>query len=743
MSKLIKLSPLLLIGISQMAMAQSETATVSEDEEQGIKEIVVTAEFKETTVQRSSLSLQVLSRDEIATVRRPNDLNALVPGVQIGSSGPNPQVFIRGVGDAARNSRAQSGVVFNIDGVALVRPSAATANFFDLERIEVLKGPQGTLYGRNASGGVLNLITARPKLDETSGFASFEAGNFNLVAGEAAINLPLGEKVALRVSSKIVDRDGYLSDGAQDQRTRAGRLRLFWKPSDSFDVMINADASHVGGKGSGVTTRPVFQNNPWYSNTDTRLLPFPFQFGPGTAPFTAPTDRSIDADLWGVSAEINADLGFGRLTFVPAYRTQKQEVVSFNSNFRFSETVDDRTISAELRLAGEIGDLEWILGGFYFDFKNNAAIYPGQGSFNSSQQFVDRTISKAVFGNAIYSVSETLRLIGGLRYTNEATDGTFVNGRGAPPVIPFVPTSGVNQFAPLEVNKVNWKFGLELDVAPQSMLYATGTSGFKGGGTNSTPCGGPSFGPEDVRSFLFGSRNRFFGNALQVNGEAFLTKTQGQQVSALTQVCAANGAPGPQGFMTFNVGRATVYGGNIDLLWKPTANGSLHFFAEYLKSRADSFSFSQIGAGAYTPAQLSLCSATAGTAPFFNINCDGLPLPRVPTWTIQADYSHKFVLANEGEIVPKVFVQRVTSRFLDIAYGPNGTAPAYTNVNFEVTYTPPGNGWILSAFATNITNAAIYTSGVSVPANAPNGVRYYTAHIEPPRMFGARLQVNF
>lgn len=742
MYKFIKISPLFLIGISQMAMAQAE-ATSAQEESEGIDEIIVTAEYRQSTVQRSSLSIQVLSAEEIAAVRRPNDLNSLVPGVQIGSSGPNPQVFIRGVGDAARNSRAQSGVVFNIDGVALVRPSAATANFFDLERIEVLKGPQGTLYGRNASGGVINLITARPRLGETSGFASFEAGNFNLVAGEAALNVPLGSTMALRISSKIIDRDGYLSDGAQDQRTRAGRVRLLWEPSDSFDVLINADASHVGGKGSGVTLSPVFRDDPWYSNTDTRLLPYPFQFGPGTAPFTAPTDRSIDADLWGVSAEINADLGFAGLTFVPAYRTQKQEVVSYNSNFRFGETVDDRTISAELRLAGETGDLQWIVGGFYFDFENNAAIYPGQGNFNSAQRFLDRTVSKAVFGNIVYSPVESLRVIGGLRYTNEVSDGTFVNGTGAPPVVPFVQTSGVNQFAPLEVNKVNWKFGLEFDVGPSSMLYATGTTGFKAGGTNATPCGGPSFDPENARSFLFGSRNRFFGNALQINGEAFLTKTQGQQVGALSQVCDASGAPGPQGFLTFNVGRATIYGANIDLRWEPTDNDSLHFFAEYLHSNADSFSFTQIGVGAYAATQRSLCSATAGTAPFFNINCSGLPLPRVPTWSIQADYSHTFVLANEGEIVPKVSLQRVTSRWLDIAYGPNGTAPAYTNVNAEVTYTPPGEGWTLSAYVSNITNENIYTSGVSVVANAPNGSRYYTAHIEAPRMFGARLQVNF
>lgn len=738
--KTILLTHAILLGSTSLAWAQAPAGPATLDE------VVVTAERRESTVQKSSLSIQVLSKDEVETVRRTNDLNALAPGIQIGSSGPSPQVYIRGVGDAARNARAQTGVVFSIDGVPLARPSAATPNFFDLERIEVLKGPQGTLYGRNSSGGAINLISARPRLNEYSGNASIEAGNFNLVAADAAVNLGLSSTTALRIAGKVVDRDGYLSDGGQDQRSKAARARLLWEPSDAISVLLNADVAHVGGKGSGVTVLPVYGGDPWRANTDPRGgYPFSFSFGPGTLPYTAPNDRKLDADMWGLSAEINADLGFATLTAIPAYRTQKQETVAYSSNFRFGEALDAKASSLEVRLANDDNDaFQWILGAFYYIDQYTNAIFPVQGSLSTSLKSDEEVESKSVFASTTYSPVSGLRLVGGLRYTTETSGGTFVNGSGSEPEVRFVQIGPVVSFKPSKVSQVNWKAGIEYDLLPTSMIYANAGTGFKAGGTNITQCGGPSFEPETVTQYLAGSRNRFFGNTLQVNGEAFLLKTKGQQVSAITPTCNAAGVPGAQlGLLIFNVGKATVYGANVDIAWRPTEQDKFHFFAEYSKGTADDFVFSQSGAGAYAPAQRSLCSATAGTGSLFTINCSGQDLPRVPEWTLQADYQHTFSLSNEGKIVPRVSAQYVTKRWLDVGYSPNAMAPAYFVANAEIAYTAPNDRWSLTGYVNNLTNEPVYTSGVSIAANAPNGTRYYTANIEAPRMYGVRLGVNF
>jgi iron complex outermembrane recepter protein len=742
--RMLLIASALLSGVSVPVLAQTAPQADGQAPAAGIGDIVVTAERRTSTVQRSSLSIQVLSSEDVEAVRRPADLNMLVPGIQIGSAGVNPQIYIRGVGDAARNSRAQSGVQFNLDGVALARPSLATTSFFDLERVEVLKGPQGTLYGRNASGGAVNLITARPQLDEVGGSVTLEAGSFNLFSGEAALNLPLGSSAALRVSGKAVERDGYLSDGSQDQRTRAARARLLVEPSDSFSILTSFDYATVGGKGAGVSVFPVYNNDPWHSNTDTSNLPYPFQFGPTTAPFTAPNDRAVDSENWGATLEINADLGFAELAVIPAYREQSQSYVSYNSNFRFKEYLDDQTTSVEVRLSNDEGMFEWIVGGFYYVDNLQQQVYPLQLSTGASGQKTDEQIeSESVFGNITFEPTEGLRLVGGLRYTHETNGGTFVNGTGAEPEIPFVQTGGTLNFVGTDDSRVTWKVGVEYDVGDASMIYATATTGFKAGGTNPTPCGGPSYEPEEITQFLAGSRNRFFGNSLQVNGEAFLIKANGQHVSSLTEVCNATNTGTTAGFLTFNVGKATVYGGNIDLTWAPTDVDRFTFFAEYVKSEADEFVFQQIGTGAYAASQQSDCSATNVGGPLFSIDCSGLPLPRVPKWTIQSSYRHDFLLPNEGVITPSLTIQHSTSRELDVGYGPNGRAPGYTLANFEIGYTAPDDAWSLSFYARNITNAKVYSSGTSIVPTAPNGFRYYTVNIEPPRSYGVRLSADF
>jgi iron complex outermembrane receptor protein len=216
------LSSVGLIALASTAAAQDVPAAPpnpEQSQDQGrIEDIVVTASRRAENVQRAALSIQALTSETLAraNVSRPEDLASIAPGVQIGSAGPYAQAYVRGVGNYATNSFAESPIAFNLDGVYISRAWATRGMFYDLDRVEVLKGPQGTLYGRNASGGAINVITAKPKLGSVSGFIEGQVGNYNLWQGTAAVNLPIGETVAIRASGQVIDRDGYLSDGYDD-----------------------------------------------------------------------------------------------------------------------------------------------------------------------------------------------------------------------------------------------------------------------------------------------------------------------------------------------------------------------------------------------------------------------------------------------------------------------------------------------------------------------------------------------
>ena len=478
------------IAAAQAVEAEPAQATDADaDTEQntnGIADIVVTAERRSERVQKSSLSIQVLTGPQLADVTRPQDLTAVSPAVQVGSGGPTPQIFIRGIGDPAQNSRSQSAVAFNIDNVYIARTTQVGPLMFDVARLEILKGPQGTLYGRNASGGAINIITNNPEIGEMSGYFGGSVGNLGLQSFNGAFNAPLGENAALRIAGQVVDRSGYTSNGGQDEKTKAARAKLLWEPSDSVSLLVSADISAVRGQGSGVVVKENGAEptnfDPWRDITQTPLA-YPFLFGPNTAPYTAPDDRFIRSDTKGISAELNADLGFATLTVIPAYRHQNQEFASYTSRFRFYEKLKDEETTLEARLGNDTAALKWVAGVYYFDENSDLQYSAFNAARRSGTELLLQPSAWAAFAQATVSVTPRLRAIGGIRYTAEQVEGRYQQGDSALPLVPFTSTRPIVTVDPLKFRRTNFKAGLEFDAAPQSMLYATYVTGFKGGGS--------------------------------------------------------------------------------------------------------------------------------------------------------------------------------------------------------------------------------------------------------------------
>lgn len=765
----------LLVSISGLALATAANAQAQSAQESaaledaspnaGIAEIVVTASRRAENAQRSALSIQALSSEALirANVTKPEDLNAIATGVQIGTAGPFPQVYVRGVGSYNTQTTGDSAVAFNLDGVYISRPWATRGMFYDLERVEVLKGPQGTLYGRNASGGAINVITAKPKLGEVTGFAEMEVGNYNLVEGTGALNLPVGDTVAIRASGKVTSRDGYLSDGYDDDKTQAARLQLLWKPSEDFSLLLHGNYQHVGGKGEGPVLAPRLRGQKFQGASDPDVTAI-FQAEPSPVPGFIPPfgqlntfpkdDGYLDLTVYAVGAEMNWNLGFATLTVLPAYREASFRSLHYLPGFSVENNERNDQTTLEVRLGNSGEKLKWVLGAYYFD--ENGGNLPGhanlqvlQGINTQTQETLDlNTRSYAAFGQATYSVTDQFRVTGGLRYTYERKkfDERLVNV-SFPTFPPLTSTVVVEDPQQRTFNSVTWKAGAEFDVGPHSMAYANASTGFKSGGFYSAPPPN-SYDPEKMTAFDAGIKNRFFDNRLQVNIEAFYWKYKDHQESFIGPTTI----PGFFTFVTVNAGRATTYGADLDLLFLPTPRDELSVKVQYNKTKYDSFSFLYPSASGRFGPVVTGCAATpySPVGPDQIVSCDGKPLVRAPLWTGNVGYSHTFDLGERGNLRASFDAQFASKSYLSIDFLESGQQKAYAVGNFDLTYTSSSGKVSVSAYVRNIWNEEVKTqayrssfvSGSPVnPLASADGV--ILATVRPPRMYGGRVRVNF
>lgn len=722
-------------------------------------EVIVTAQRRPEPLQRSSLVVSVYDEDDVARARisQVTDLNALVPGIQVATGGAPAQVYIRGVGDYSATAFAESAVTFTTDGVVLGRPTAINGQFFDLQRIEVLKGPQGTLYGRNASGGAINLITRKPGR-HFGGYVGADVGNYGLKRFNGAVDLPVNDALAFRAAFQTVDRDGYLKGGYDDEKSRAGRLHAVWQPHERLSLRVTGDFVHLGGKGAGSSILPNVGDPRLGPNTAPVRAFLAAHPSVGRFPLTLPRDDGfLDNDMWSVGAELNWDMGFATLTLLPAYRDLDLAYRTYVPSFQFDEREFAHQTSLESRLSRKGERITWVAGLYYFDEGQGASSFGSLGQTPGASlyyNFVDlpriKTESFALFGEADVSVSKRLRVIAGLRYTRDDKSVRghpqfFSNAFLPSPPFPIC-NSPLNQGAipcysyqfeqKLSTTRLNWKAGLEYDLTAKSLLFVTASTGYKAGGIFLSPNPNNVFRPEYLLAYELGSRNRFLHDTLQVNLEAFYWIYKDHQESHFG--VDSNGA---LSFQTINAGRSTIYGVELDVQWRPVRTDNIRFTLEYVHSRYDDFSYQQ-PAFAVTANVTTGCRVgrPMGGPPFFGtpIDCSGFQLVRTPLWSGTARYEHIFPLENGASLVAGLDTQFATERWLAVDFIQNERTKPYATGNFDLTYNAPDARWSLSAYVRNFTNAAVYTGGFEslVP-------RTVFATINPPRTFGLRLRANF
>lgn len=432
-----------------------------EDSGRTLETVTVTAQRREESLQDAAVAIEAYDQDQLTRtgMESAQDLGALSPALGItAGGGPLTSLFVRGVGALTVNPLTDAAVAQNVDGVYLGRASgAAGQSLYDLERVELLKGPQGTLYGRNATGGVVNYIPQKPIIGELSGYAQGEVGNFGKVGLQGALNIPVSDSVAIRLSGNSLNRDGYSDDGTNDADSFSLRGQILFEPTEKLSIRFAGDYSENNAKGAGGDLIGVFGND------DGALLDYtpsgvPIDSGPTSdaanairtgvlhTPSFAPF-RPIDGDdlfqdisFTGIMAEINYDIEAGTFTFIPAFRESDQDYTFVGPGFAPAKTNEqNEQTSIEARFTTDLdGPLNGIVGAFYIDEEIQTSTVFAQNFASPIQNYENGGDSWAIFGQATFDVTETFRLNAGIRHTEdskyvEGISDTFVTFCGGAP----------------------------------------------------------------------------------------------------------------------------------------------------------------------------------------------------------------------------------------------------------------------------------------------------------------------
>ncbi len=759
---------LAVIAIAVPAAAQSTPAAAA-DEDQGIAEIIVTAQRRAESLQKAAVAVTAISGDLLinAGVTNVADMQRLVPALRVVPTGGTTSFFLRGVGTNSQNSFSENAVAFNFNGVYQARPAGLGGVFYDLERVEVVKGPQGTLYGRNATGGAINVVARKPQLGVVSGSVMGEIANYDGRNAQAALNVPLGSVAALRVAGQIIRHDGYLSDGYDDENGKAARASLLVKPSDKVSLLIIGDYFNQGGRGAGSVLLPTAQYaTPALADriglaspraidairafAATRPAP-PFCGGVGGLVTSGCVDVAqntgyLNNHLYGITGILDVDLGFATLTVQPALRQSDVDYVTWLPGFRgeIQEDAGQFTLEARLSSNGD-GPLSYVLGAFYFSEDLVSTNFFRQGDLSTTRFTPNvKTKSYAAFGQMTYAVSDTFRAVLGGRYTKESKDQQTASVSGGRPG-PVNPPLGAPFGGNLDFDRFTWKVGVEWDAGPASLVYANVATGFKSGGFFVAAPPANSYRPEYLTAYTLGAKNRFFDNKLQVNAEVFYWDYTDQQITFVGGVLTGNGIFA-QGSRTENAGKSRMYGAEIEVLFRPSPNDRLNLSVQYLNGKYRSLqtaNFSGTGAPVATGcttlgSRLANPGVPGNNARFFDLDCSGKPAVNAPRWSINAGYEHGFDVSADVRLLLGARTTIESSRFLNANYRPEERQGGYMMSDLYLTAEFMNGALYTTLFVNNVEDVEILQRAGTRPVlDMPVG------KLAPPRIYGLRIGYNF
>lgn len=595
MKRYLKPAMMLVLGADA---ACTITAVHAQDEGSSgkLEEVVVTAERREADVQSTAASVSVQTGEQLAKQGRYslNDILENVVGVSgltvngpsgTGTDAPEVGIAIRGIksnsdGAAAANSLSvASTTAVYVDGIY-----SGIGGSYDIDRVEILRGPQGTLYGRSATGGVIATYTVAPDLNDVSGHVAAELGDYSLQHYSAAANVPVVEdKLAVRLSGNYYSRDGYEHPEGGAVENKDARLKFLYQPTENLSLLFGAalqdNVTHTGG----LTYRLTGERRPgaFYADRATPVAE-------GNTKFR---------QYW---ADVRWDLGFATLSYLPALRTWEQDSQVYAIGpggpllNQFVRTPDDDYITHELHLTSNLdAPFPWQVGTVYYrnkidGFSNEIRWLSSNALLTRREQSRD-VESTGVFAEGTYPFTDTTRLTAGVRYDTSDIDvdmdyvsnfnrltNVGTPNAGLPEDNRFYTVSGDAGSA--HYSNTTYKIRLEHDLAQVNLLYAMVSSGFIPGDiqiASSIPPVAYKYDATELTSYEIGTKNRFLDQTLQLNGAIYFYDYKGYQTTVTPN-------PADPSNTIFVVTPAEMKGAELELLYQMTSLDRIGFGVSYI-----------------------------------------------------------------------------------------------------------------------------------------------------------------
>jgi outer membrane receptor protein involved in Fe transport len=742
-----------------------------------LEEIIVTAQKREQSLQDVPIAISALSGDALrsAVVNDIFDLRAAVPALEVRAVDPPSQgtaFALRGLGTSVFNMGFEPTVATFLDGVYRSRSGLlASTDLVDMERIEVLKGPQGTLFGKNTSGGVVTMYTHKPDLEKTAGSVDLSYEEYNRVRANGMVNLPLSSTAALRLTGSWAKGDGWLDNvvtGKEiadlDRYSLRGQLLLV--PTDDLSIRVIADYAELD---EACCTALRYENDP---RSGAFNGPIAGSIGSQVIDPANIEDYKVDLNIdprlkakdKGLSAEINWDFGAAALTSISAWRDYQ------DSNFKDNDFTGVDTLlsnqnlpkvsllSQELRLAGDSDSIasgfEWTVGAYYSKEKielENEFIWGSQGSFGGIffwhapnyraylASFEQETESMAAFAQGTLHINDRLALTLGGRYTDDQKDGSLVNDQpvapGGPPIPTVFPLGFVYDYdAQKDDSEPTYTASLQYDFAENVMGYVSYTHGYKSGGISMTrdaagtqflltpggpvgplPGQDPTFDKETADSVEIGLKSDLLDQRLRLLVAAWHTQFDDLQVQVLRP---ADGA-----FAVSTAKGATSQGVELEGTLAVTEALTLNASVQWLDATYDN------GTG-----------TLSGVA-----DLDGQDLPFASEWTgtvganFETPVSDALTLFLNGNVFMRSD-QRLSAEILSY----DTEQDSYALLTLRAGVKTPDDKWELAAWCRNCTDESYAVSKFRIPFD---GNLFFAAttfsHVGTPRIMGVTGSYRF
>lgn len=746
------LNSILLSGVAAAAMmavaapALAQSAESSEDsastttEDNGNKEIIVTAQKREQNLQDVPISMDVVSGDKL-TAFNANDIKSVMnytPNVFVQSSAGNDVIYIRGFGSPPANFAFDQSVSLYVDGIYAGRSRQAQAPFFDLARVEVLRGPQGALFGKNTAAGAVSVVSAGPTDSAEGAFTAIYNLDQKGIDVSGYVSGPIGDTLSARLAYKVVKQDGYIFNRATNHddpetKQQLARLTLRWEPSANFDYTVKAEYANrdvVGGMtvSSSLTSGPDPHTDRYLdqselgaegNKTESLMLT-----GVGNIALGDYTVTSITGYSWFNSAIIN---GFDQT--IPGGNGALTNNSVYNS---FPERFDQ--FSQELRILSPKGrTFEFVAGAYYDRSKYQLDQLLGFNILNLfgspyfgriDSRFNQKTESYSVFGQGTFNVSDAFRIVGSLRYAHTSKDGDFASRPiyGPFPLYPISTAAGS-----ISEGNIDPSLTLQYDIAPRIMVYATYGRGSKSGGfvsnTFATTNATFTFKPERSTNYEAGIKSTLFNGNVVANLSIYHTQFKNLQVSVFQ--------PSTSSFLTGNAASATSKGVEGSLSIFPFSNFDISASGAYQNVQYDDYP----GASCLASQPVSCLAATNNLAGY------GLPYASKLTGSVTAharlDLSSDLKLDITGVVSgrSKYFNADDQSPIYGVQNG-------YAKVDLRVQIADRDNSWHLAIVGKNLTNQKTVGGTFKLPfpiTAVPRAILY----LEPTRNISIEAGFKF